>query len=201
MPFKPRQTLLHIPRPRYKKDAKTGALTLHNDYRDTLNQVQSLLRDHLDGERDFQDTQKKLVSVLNERYPSGVVYFPVQPKPGSKIKPYIRKESVKIYAERWVRDAESMAEMAAIQATAEAAGVDLVIRRNHNMSTLSDEHRPFVGKVFSLSGKDPDFPPAEALPSRPNCNCYYAFASEFEIKKWRGKYTSLSQVSAVAKVA
>lgn len=196
--FKPRQTLLAIPRPKYAKDEKTGALTLTRDFRDTLGKVQGLIKDHLDGARDFRDTKNKLVGVLNERYPSGVVYYPVQPKPGLGIKPYIRKESVAIYAERWVRDSESMAEMAALNATAEAAGVDLVVRRNHNLSTLSEEHRPFVGKVYSLSGRDKDFPPAEALPSRPNCNCYYAFASEFLIKKWRGKYSSLSQIGSAA---
>jgi hypothetical protein len=49
-----------------------------------------------------------------------------------------------------------------------AYGSDLVQVSSHNTKTPYDAQ--FEGKIFSLSGKDPDFPPATELPPyHPNC--------------------------------
>lgn len=79
-----------------------------------------------------------------------------------------RRYQVDAYAEMVARTKLIEASTAgAVQATL-AAGGDLVEISVHN--TLCPVCQEFEGKVYSLSGTDPDFPPAEDLPPfHPNC--------------------------------
>jgi len=79
-----------------------------------------------------------------------------------------RMYNVADYTKMVVRTKLAEASTQGVVSSTLAAGGDLVQVSIHN--TLCEECAPYEGKVFSLSGKDEDFPPADELPPyHPNC--------------------------------
>ena len=76
--------------------------------------------------------------------------------------------NIKKYSELVARTKLQETTTQAVVNSAQAVGGDLVQVSTHNTLTAYDAQ--FEGKIFSLSGSDPDFPPAIDLPPfHPNC--------------------------------
>jgi hypothetical protein len=101
--------------------------------------------------------QELMKDVLDKKY---IVIIDKNGKP--------RNYGVKSYADMVARTKFIDAQADATVNTAIGFGSDLVQVSSHN--TLTPFDAQFEGKIFSLSGKDPDFPPATHLPAyHPNC--------------------------------
>lgn len=75
---------------------------------------------------------------------------------------------IKAYTELVARTKLHEASTQAVINTSAAVGADLIQVSSHNTQTAYDAQ--FEGKIFSLTGNDPDFPAVEDLPPfHPNC--------------------------------
>jgi hypothetical protein len=106
--------------------------------------------------------KKKLLKKLLDAYDDGK-FVAIIDKNGD-----LRQYKATTYAELLARTYMNEAFTAGTINTAQAVGSDLVQVSSHNTKTAYDAQ--FEGKIFSLSGKDPDFPKATDLPPfHPNC--------------------------------
>lgn len=109
-----------------------------------------------------QGSKKKLRNELLKKAVDGK-YITVIDKNGNP-----ENWKVDTYAEMVTRTKLMEASTQAVVDTADAVGADLVQVSVHN--TQCAICAPFEGKIFSLSGSDPDFPAADELsPFHPNC--------------------------------
>jgi hypothetical protein len=128
----------------------------------TENELNKSITDGFNEKRSFYGTKKRLQEVLLQDA-LDKKYIVVIDKNGKPI-----NYKVTSYAETVARTKLTESQSAGTVNLATAVGSDLVQVSSHNTKTPFDAQ--FEGKVYSLSGTDPDFPPATFLPPfHPNC--------------------------------
>ncbi len=128
--------------------------------------VQRILQER--GGRTYNDLLDDLLGMLNQHYPSGYIPLPVI-RNGKR---EFRKISLDYYVETWINDVEGSVHHWAERSTYLKAGIDLVEIHTQE-GAACPICSPEVGKIYSLSGADPDFKRMDfALPRHPNCDCY-----------------------------
>jgi hypothetical protein len=128
----------------------------------TEKEVDKAVAEGLKGPRSVFKAKKKLQNVLM-RDALDKEYITVIDKNGN-----LRNYKIKSYAELVARTKMTDASTEAVLSTADGFGSDLVQVSSHNTNTKFDAQ--FEGKIYSLSGKDKEFPKATFLPPfHPRC--------------------------------
>lgn len=184
-----KQTAIHVPQVKYGDLSKGG-----DNLKDVLNNVLTSFKDGIDsGEKalvrlvnltqQIQTTEARINKAIAKGYEAGGSvnasrkklqetllarakegkYVEVVDRNGN-----IRNYGVKEYAELVARTKLMDASAQAVLNTADRIGQDLVQISSHN--TLTPLCAEYEGKIFSLSGSDPNFPVLDQTPPfHPNC--------------------------------
>jgi len=122
----------------------------------------SSLTQRKNGARGITDFQNKQRKELIKNSIDGK-YIAIIDKNGKK-----RRYNLKSYSETVTRTSLRESSTLSVVNTTVGVGADLVQVSSHNTNTKFDAQ--FEGKIYSLSGKDPDFPKATFLPPfHPRC--------------------------------
>ena len=115
----------------------------------------------------------QLMERLNREFPAGFISAPTVrvDKNGATVK-YNRKIALDYYVKVWISDIESTVHAATTESAFRQAGLDLV-----EVKSSTEDDCPICarinGKIFSLSGQDPDFKQMDfTLPLHPHCDHY-----------------------------
>lgn len=128
--------------------------------------IQRILQER--GSKDHGELLDDLLGMLNQHYPAGYIPLPVY-RNGKR---EFRKISLDYYVNTWISDVEGSVHYWSQRSTYLKAGIDLVVVRTQEGGACPI-CSPEVGKIFSLTGADPDFKRLDfALPRHPNCDCY-----------------------------
>lgn len=114
-----------------------------------------------------------VTEMIDRKYPNGKIPVPYQykDKEGHNVMG-MRYITTDYYAETWIRDVESSIHSDVMRATYLQAGIDLVMVESGEAEDCAI-CSPDVGKIFSLTGADPDFRRMDfSLPRHPGCDCY-----------------------------
>lgn len=114
-----------------------------------------------------------LLKRLDTEYPAGYITLPVtRTKKDGTIERVNKKIPIDYYADTWISDVESSIHNTALRSSYLKAGLDLV-KVECRSAVPCDLCKPERGKIFSLTGNDPDFPSMDfVLPRHPRCHCY-----------------------------
>jgi len=134
-----------------------------------------------------RDTSMRLLGLLTGDYDEGRL-IPVVCRDG-----VTRRYEAGYYAELVARTRTREAASAGIANQAQALGMDLVQISDHNTPTPICQR--YEGKIFSLSGSNPDFPRLDRFPPfHPNCKHVMNAVSETYLRV-RGIYNRMSLLS------
>ncbi len=109
-----------------------------------------------------------ILKMLDKHYPAGYIPLPII-RNGKR---EFRKIALDYYVSTWINDVEGSVHHWAQRSTYLKAGIDLV-EIHTGEGTSCPICSPEVGKIFSLTGADPDFSRMDfVIPRHPNCDCY-----------------------------
>ncbi len=113
------------------------------------------------------------VKMIDEKWPAGYITLPTKWKDKDGVwRETTRKISTDYYADTWIRDVEATIHHTSVRTAYLQAGVDLVQVRSGEAKDCPICGTD-VGKIFSLTGQDPDFRMMDfILPRHPHCDCY-----------------------------
>lgn len=150
----------------YGLDGKPARKEWENNWFEVSEQISGRMAAGFKGGETLQQTQKRVLEVLDKAYPSGSFPIAVEDRETGEIG--IRELGIKYYAEMKIRYWDSTAQTATTTEVMLDAGFDLVRYALHG----SQDHSPIclemsaggVDGIYSLSGKSPNYPQLTVFP-------------------------------------